>query len=231
MSTSNDTTRICKRCKDSHPLTDEYFPTYKNRVGAILFRHLCYACWKINRADMRKRRNPEKVKAEKQSNFKRHPETNKKRQERYIEKKLKENPNYFKDKTKADVNAVSRATKWIEDNRERFNAAQRKRRINNPILRIKEGVCRHKRRALMKAAEGSYTPEDIQRIFEDQNERCAYCGITLYWSVTNDIHIDHIHPLAKGGTNWPDNLSCSCADCNLSKGDKSLNEWIVTRGW
>lgn len=83
----------------------------------------------------------------------------------------------------------------------------------------------------MKAAEGTYTPEDIQRIFYDQNERCAYCGITLYWSIANDIHIDDVHPLAKGGTNWPDNLACSCADCNLSKGDKTLEEWYATRGW
>ena len=31
-------------------------------------------------------------------------------------------------------------------------------------------------------------------------------------------HIDHIHPIAAGGTNAPDNLQLLCARCNSRKG-------------
>jgi 5-methylcytosine-specific restriction endonuclease McrA len=34
------------------------------------------------------------------------------------------------------------------------------------------------------------------------------------------MHIDHFHPLSKGGKHSIDNLVASCAKCNLSKGSK-----------
>lgn len=231
MATDNST-RTCKNCKATYPLTAEWFNTYSNRVGDLLFRHLCRECWKQHRAEGRKRRDPEKIKAEKRRNVEKHPEAAKARRDRHIAKKLAEDPEYFKKKAAANSEKnTTRATKWIEDNRDKFNARQRKRRVNNPIVKAKESVIRHTRRARMRNAEGSYTDEDILHIFEEQEGRCAYCGITLFWSIKNDVHIDHIIPLARGGTNWPSNLNCTCKDCNLSKGDKTLDEWIVARGW
>jgi len=46
---------------------------------------------------------------------------------------------------------------------------------------------------------------------------CAYCG-----DDTSDPHIDHIHPLSKGGTNDLSNLTVACPSCNLKKGAKIL---------
>jgi hypothetical protein len=35
----------------------------------------------------------------------------------------------------------------------------------------------------------------------------------------NDYHVDHIHPVSKGGDEWDlSNLELSCVKCNLSKG-------------
>lgn len=242
MSEDNVTTRKCKNCKEPYPLTLEWFPPHgKDKQGNQLFRPYCRECWRKHDRDYhatpeakeakrqsRKRRDPEKVKAEKKRNRQKHPEANKRRVDRF----LANHPDYLKQQhiKHKDAN-VARATKWVEDNRERFNAAQRRRRQENPILKMKESVIRHKRRARMRQAEGTYTHEDVRRIFEEQNERCAYCGITLFWNIPYDIHIDHIRPLARGGSNWPDNLNCSCAECNLSKGDKTIPEWMATRGW
>lgn len=42
---------------------------------------------------------------------------------------------------------------------------------------------------------------------------CAFCGEPAE-------HLDHITPLARGGTDRPTNLQPLCADCNQRKGDR-----------
>ena len=242
MSDNNHTIRICKTCGNPYPLTIENFTTNgKHKDGTPQFRWDCRTCWNIKQRDYhatpeakemkrqaRKRRDPDKVAAEKSRSQKKHPESNKRRVDRFIAR----HPEYRKEQHIKHREAnVARANQWVRDNRERFNAASRERRKNNPILKAKESVIRHTRRARMRAAEGSYTHDDILRIYADQNEKCAYCGISIYWHIPNDIHIDHILPLARGGSNYPDNLACSCASCNLEKGDKTISEWCATRGW
>jgi hypothetical protein len=55
-------------------------------------------------------------------------------------------------------------------------------------------------------------------IFDRDNGKCAYCqGQILY---DESWHIDHIVPVAKGGTNELSNLTLSCVACNLKKGAK-----------
>jgi len=48
---------------------------------------------------------------------------------------------------------------------------------------------------------------------------CAHCG------VSDDIHIDHIIPIAKGGSHSIGNLQPLCADCIKSKGSKFYADW------
>lgn len=246
MDTSNTTTRICKTCKEPYPLTLEYFPPCgKSPSGEQWFRLQCRECWRKRERDYhatpeaieakrqsRKRRDPEKVAAEKSRSQKKHRDSANRRSQKYVERKLADNPNFLKElyqKNKPDL--IKRATDWNKEHAEQFNARQRVRRQTNPRVKMVEAASRHTRRARNKNAEGTYTDSDIQRLFDEQEGRCCYCGITLFWSIPYDIHIDHIQPLARGGTNYPDNLALSCADCNLSKGDKTLEEWLMTREW
>lgn len=60
-------------------------------------------------------------------------------------------------------------------------------------------------------------------ILERDNYTCTYCG-----AVGVELFCDHIHPIAKGGTNYADNLTTACHACNCKKGDKLLHEWITT---
>lgn len=49
-------------------------------------------------------------------------------------------------------------------------------------------------------------------IIKRDNSTCVYCGCKAY-----SPHIDHIHPLSKGGTDMADNLATACESCNTSK--------------
>lgn len=51
-------------------------------------------------------------------------------------------------------------------------------------------------------------------IFKRDQFTCQYCGATPPGAL---LHVDHIHPVADGGTNDEDNLVTSCDRCNLGK--------------
>lgn len=55
------------------------------------------------------------------------------------------------------------------------------------------------------------------RILERDNYTCQHCGAKISDGVC--LHIDHIKPLAKGGTNDENNLQVLCSECNLAKND------------
>lgn len=69
---------------------------------------------------------------------------------------------------------------------------------------------------------------------------CNKCGNSYprtseYWynraRSKGEYHVDHIIPLSRNGTNWPDNLALACQLCNLSKNNHLLHEWEAIRGW
>jgi len=51
-------------------------------------------------------------------------------------------------------------------------------------------------------------------LLDNGEPKCAYCGST------DDLQIDHIKPISKGGTNDFDNLQILCKKCNCRKADK-----------
>ncbi len=56
-------------------------------------------------------------------------------------------------------------------------------------------------------------------ILKRDDYRCQMCGTTAKEGAT--LEIDHIHPVAKGGSNDPGNLQVLCRDCNAGKGAQS----------
>lgn len=53
---------------------------------------------------------------------------------------------------------------------------------------------------------------------------CGYCGKYLYWEGNrHNIHYDHIVPYSSGGRT----IVPVCDDCNRSKHDKGLKEWLI----
>lgn len=68
----------------------------------------------------------------------------------------------------------------------------------------------HKRIALRKTAEGSWTAEEWKTLCDQYGNKCLRCG-------KNEVTIDHVVPLSLGGSNSIDNLQPLCQSCNCSK--------------
>ena len=82
------------------------------------------------------------------------------------------------------------------------------------------------KRARRKLAEGSHTKEDVAKILERQKWKCAECKASL----KKAYHVDHIMPLALGGSNWPRNLQCLCPSCNVRKFATHPIDWARKNG-
>lgn len=58
-------------------------------------------------------------------------------------------------------------------------------------------------------------------VFKRDKFRCQYCGKPSPEAV---LQVDHIHPVAEGGTDEIANLVTSCFECNSGKSDKLLSD-------
>jgi hypothetical protein len=61
-------------------------------------------------------------------------------------------------------------------------------------------------------------------IFKRDGFKCAYCGAPPTAGV---LHVDHITPVAEGGTDDPENLVTSCPGCNLGKSAVPLTHQAI----
>lgn len=75
-----------------------------------------------------------------------------------------------------------------------------------------------------KNAPGFFGATDIVRIYLSQNGLCACCGTALECR----FEVDHVMPLALGGTNWPGNLQFLCGGCNRLKGAQHPSDFCQT---
>ena len=69
-----------------------------------------------------------------------------------------------------------------------------------------------------------YAPIALRfEILKRDNFTCQYCGRNVK-NHNVSLHIDHILPRKKGGTDKPENLITACQECNLGKADVLLED-------
>lgn len=99
------------------------------------------------------------------------------------------------------VRAVDR--KYREAHKEVWAAKERRRRakqLNNPTFKV--------------------TGKELKRLYDSA---CVYCGST------EQITLDHVIPIDRGGSHSVGNLVPACGPCNFSKGSKLLMQWKIER--
>lgn len=60
-----------------------------------------------------------------------------------------------------------------------------------------------------------------KNIYRRDNNTCQYCGRKLR---TEELNLDHVLPLSRGGKNSWENVVCSCIPCNMRKSNRTLAE-------
>lgn len=232
-------TKICTKCGNEYPATSEFFARSKDCKYGFAAR--CKTCayaikkawYQENKQDVKeydKARRPPKIKkgrdpeaakrAKKKYNEKNKEILNQKARDKYhanIEKEheraKKKNANPIVKIRKSKYNKRYRV-----ENPEKVRNGQREWRKNNPL---KTRTKQSERRARERNAEGRYTTQDVKNKYTEQNGKCYWCGK----KVGKKYHVDHINPLSRGGSNWPDNICISCPYCNDSRGAKLPQEW------
>lgn len=132
-----------------------------------------------------------------------------------------------KDRYKYDI------VRWADEHPEKIALMERFKDEDEDIARGLQNVAdcrefvrqREEEKAKSRAKRPTYpTRKDAQSRYSDlfvkvgrrDGFQCAICKHT-----GNDLQVDHIHPVSKGGTNDLANLQLLCPSCNMSKGNRT----------
>jgi 5-methylcytosine-specific restriction endonuclease McrA len=207
--------KICARCKQTKPV--DSFARDKNRKDGLWpYCRQCCSEYKKARYAQDKESQAERRWAYREANRQREADRARRwYQENHERARIRAKE--WRSNNKEHESVKKRA--WYEKNKTEVKDRVRRNRLANPEL---DRAHTEKKRARKRNAPGSFTPADIQGILRTQNSLCAYCGRNIADCYT----VDHIIPLARGGSNWPSNLQLLCRSCNASKGARTHDEYL-----
>lgn len=150
----------------------------------------------------------------------------------YAKQKRRSNPTLAKELQRAYNRAntdkrAAYAKKYYENNTEKVAEAAKKWQSEN--LDRCAAIMRNRRARVINSG-GSHTAKDIESIFSAQRGMCANCLCKLFKSGKKKFHVDHVMPLARGGSNDRLNLQCLCPNCNFRKNAKDPIKWAQQNG-
>lgn len=148
----------------------------------------------------------------------------------YNRRRYQEDPEKGRDKVRRRRSANLEKAKERERagyirNKEARSIRRKAWRARNPEKVVAQN---NRRRARIKSIGGSYTSNDVHEMLQRQKYKCAECKKTIRQH--RQRHVDHIMPLALGGSNNPDNIQILCVTCNLKKGSAHPIEWARRLG-
>ena len=114
--------------------------------------------------------------------------------------------------------------KWNAYNPEKRKALKAKWDSDNPLAKR---IHDQNREARKRENGGKLSKGLAERLFKLQRGKCACCGEPL----GTDYHLDHIMPLALGGSNTDNNIQLLRSVCNLNKRSKHPIDFMQQRGF
>jgi 5-methylcytosine-specific restriction endonuclease McrA len=77
-----------------------------------------------------------------------------------------------------------------------------------------------RRKAQMRnSTADQLTGKQVRQRFAQFRYRCAYCD------AAGDLHIEHVHPISKGGAHALSNIVPACQPCNFNKCASEVESW------
>ena len=149
-------------------------------------------------------------------------------------------PNYFKEYYKTNRNKIILQVKQRNNKKRGINVLC-KDYIPKEIKKNKHWKYRQRhpekiklsrqRNKAMRRNKGELSIKTIQQVYEDNIKQygtltCIYCLKPIEF---RQDHLEHKIPLSRGGSNEYDNLAIACYKCNLSKSNKTEEEYINWR--
>lgn len=118
--------------------------------------------------------------------------------------------------------------KNIEAVRERSRKWAKQNRANHPV---EDKIQKHARRAKERGGGGHFTKQQIADLYQRQKQKCANCKKHISDAVGREkYHIDHVMPIARGGSSLIENIQLLCPHCNHTKHAQHPDEWAKRNG-
>jgi 5-methylcytosine-specific restriction endonuclease McrA len=204
-------TITCTRCGAELPATREFFYPHPNSKHGLRAR--CKTCVAIANLEYRQSHARELAERARERRLA-HPGLEAERHRR----------NYLANRERF----AERDARYYREHREEKLAYQRAYRATHREKRAEdmrrwqaehpEMVAANSRRrsARKRNAGGDHSADDVAAQYLRQHGHCYWCGE----KVGRGYHVDHVIPLALGGSNGPENLVVACPACNQSKSAK-----------
>lgn len=214
-------TRCCPKCKQDLPATPEYFRPLK--IGELCLRKTCRQC-DAAYARQYHAAHRDKTRARQQRYIAKHRDTVRERNRcRRAERRALAPAKQRRTPEQLREAARERERVYREAHREQNRENSRRWEAEHP----EESRAKFRRYYARKRGNGvSHTAADVRLQMKAQTDKrgklhCWWCSK----HITGSYHVDHRIPLAKGGSNAPENLCITCPQCNLSKGAKTPGEF------
>lgn len=210
----------CKACRNDHNKN-----VYAKNIERERERKMMYRAANPNSDREYHAKNKERIAERKRKYYEVNSAQEKRRASNYYyanREEINKERREYRIANREAVNLLSR--RYYAENRDWLRAQSKAWRDRN---QEKVRACRSNAKAIRRAAYGRLTANIIPRLFKLQRGKCACCGKPL----GDNYHLDHIMPIALGGTNIDSNVQLLRAECNHQKHAKHPVDFMRQRGF
>lgn len=212
-----ENTKRCPKCNKIKSI-DAF---YKNKSRKDGHSAWCKACDNTNNKKYVQNNREHMREYERYEYYKNH-EDHKRRRKEYVDKnkeKVKQKQKEYYQKNREQILEYSRL--YNQANKEKIRTRNKEYYESHKEDFVFKA--RERKKKIKETKDGTITKESLNIMYETQLHKCAYCNSNL-----DELgkHLDHILPLVKGGIHTLSNVHWVCPRCNLSKNDKTEEEWF-----